>query len=296
MATIYTVEGNTSGGSTLVANGGGVAKKSYPSNYGRIACIWRPQYKSDEALKVVQEALKWVGYLEKKSNAKLESFTNNAGTNNYNIFAKHAAVETGAKGIYVNGVAWCDIFVDDMLIRALGVQRTKELIKDWSAYTPTSSNYLSAAGAKKISNFADAKYGDIIFFKNSSGGICHVGIVITGAEDEIKVPKKETAAKTYNQKQFIKDVCKILKVKNAKQALNKTKTLSKSKNKNHALVLPVQKYLKSLGYYEGVCDKDFGTLTEKAVNKYQTKILKYSCGDGEITAKNTMWKKMLGLK
>ena len=52
MATIYTVEGNTSGGSTLVANGGGVAKKSYPSNYSRIACIWRPQYKSDEALKV----------------------------------------------------------------------------------------------------------------------------------------------------------------------------------------------------------------------------------------------------
>ena len=53
MATIYTVEGNTSGGSTLVANGGGVAKKSYPSNYSRIACIWRPQYKSDEALKVI---------------------------------------------------------------------------------------------------------------------------------------------------------------------------------------------------------------------------------------------------
>ena len=69
---VYTVEGNTSGGSTLVANGGGVAKKSYPSNYSRIACIWRPQYKSGEALKVVQEALKWVGYLEKKSNAKLD--------------------------------------------------------------------------------------------------------------------------------------------------------------------------------------------------------------------------------
>ena len=220
MATIYTVEGNTSGGSTLVANGGGVAKKSYPSNYSRIACIWRPQYKSGEALKVVQESLKWVGYLEKKSNVKLESFTDNAGRNNYNIFAKHAATETGAKGIYVNGVAWCDMFVDDMLIRALGVQRTKELIYDWSAYTPTSSNYLKAAGAKKISNFADAQYGDIIFFKNSSGGICHVGIVITGAEDEIKAPKTETAAKTYNQKQFIKDVCKILKVKNAKQALN----------------------------------------------------------------------------
>lgn len=296
MATIYTVEGNTSGGSTLVANGGGVAKKSYPSNYSRIACIWRPQYKSDEALKVVQEALKWVSYLEKKSNAKLEDFTANAGTNNYNIFAKHAAVETGAKGIYVNGVAWCDMFVDDMMIRVLGVERTKELIYDWSAYTPTSSDYLRRAGAVPVTNFANAKYGDIIFFKNSTGGICHVGLVVSGYEKENKQPEKPVAETKYNQKQFVKDVCKILKVKNAQQALKKTKTLSRRSNSTHALVLPVQKYLKSLGYYSGECDRDFGTLTEKAVNKYQTKMLKYSVGDGEITAKNTMWKKMLGLK
>ena len=299
MATIYTVEGNTSGGSTLVANGGCVAKKSYASNYARIACIWRPQYRAGEALKVAQEALSWINYLEKKTNAKLDKFTENAGSNNYNIFAKHAAEATNAKGIYVNGVAWCDIFSDDVMIRALGVTRTKELIYDWSAYTPTSSNYLKAAGAKKITNFAEAKYGDIIFFKNTSGEICHVGIVVTDAEKESKQTiqtMSPAATTTYDIKQFREDVYKILKVKNAKQALKKTKTLSRYINSNHALVLPLQKYLKSLGYYKGVCDKSFGPLTEDAVNKYQTKILKYSAGDGEITAKNTMWKKLLGLK
>lgn len=41
---VYTIEGNTSGGSTLVANGGGVAKKSYALNYGRIAGYGRPNY------------------------------------------------------------------------------------------------------------------------------------------------------------------------------------------------------------------------------------------------------------
>lgn len=37
---------------------------------------------------VVEEAKKWVGYLEKKSNSQLESLTANAGYNNYTIFCK----------------------------------------------------------------------------------------------------------------------------------------------------------------------------------------------------------------
>ena len=40
---VYTVEGNTSAGSTLVANGGCVAKKSYADNYARIAKIMLPK-------------------------------------------------------------------------------------------------------------------------------------------------------------------------------------------------------------------------------------------------------------
>ena len=127
MSTIYTVEGNTSGGSTLVANGGGVFKKSYPSSYARISCIFRPKYKDGEALKVAKEALKYVGYLEKATKSCLEDFTKNVGYNNFNMFAPHAYKMTKS-GVYTNGVAWCDIFVDDVFIRALGVTRAKEII------------------------------------------------------------------------------------------------------------------------------------------------------------------------
>lgn len=285
---IYTVGGNTSAGSTLVANGGGVAKKSYANTYSRIAHIWRPKYKKGEAIKVAQEALKYIGYLEKKSDTNLESFTANAGYNNYNMFAPHARAETGSS-VYVNGVAWCDIFVDDMFIRALGVKRAKALLGGWSAYTPASSDYMRKAGAEEIKDHSKAQYGDVVFFKNSSR-ICHVEICVTGAGDTL-VP--DTA---YDKGDFIRDVHKILGTSSAAQALKKTVTLSRTKNAKNELVLPVQKYLKVLGYYAGVCDRDFGIQTEAAVRKYQKEIVKASIRnqDGIITAKAETWKKMLG--
>ena len=293
MSTIYTVGGNTSGGSTLVANGGCVAKKSYSSSYSRISCIWRPKYKEGEALKVCKKALSYVGYLEKKTNAQLESFKANVGYNNFNMFAPHAREKTNS-GVYVNGVAWCDIFEDDIIIRALGVKRAKALLYDWSAYTPTSSSYLKKAGAKEIKDFSKSQYGDIIFFKNTKGEICHVEIIVTGVTESDGSLSSPTST-SYSQKDFIKDVCSILEVSTAKKALEKTKTLSTCSNSKHALVLPVQKYLKSLGYYKKVCDRDFGMGTKEAVDLYQSKVLKYTKTDGEITAKQKMWKSLLGL-
>lgn len=41
---VYTVEGNTSGASGVIANGGGVCKKSYSLTYGRLAGYGRPNY------------------------------------------------------------------------------------------------------------------------------------------------------------------------------------------------------------------------------------------------------------
>lgn len=46
--TVYTIEGNTSAGSTLVANGGCVARKQYPLNYARIDGYGRPKYDTEE--------------------------------------------------------------------------------------------------------------------------------------------------------------------------------------------------------------------------------------------------------
>ena len=43
---VYTVEGNTSGASGVISNGGGVCKKSYSLTYNRIAGYGRPNYGS----------------------------------------------------------------------------------------------------------------------------------------------------------------------------------------------------------------------------------------------------------
>lgn len=43
---VYTIEGNTSSASGVVANGGSVAKKSYPLNYAKIVGYGRPKYDS----------------------------------------------------------------------------------------------------------------------------------------------------------------------------------------------------------------------------------------------------------
>lgn len=43
-STVYTIEGNTSGASGVIANGGGVCKKSYSRSYSRICGYGHPRY------------------------------------------------------------------------------------------------------------------------------------------------------------------------------------------------------------------------------------------------------------
>lgn len=61
-STVYTIEGNTSGGSDVIANGGGVCKKKYSVSNSRIAGYGRPDYASVDNSKVtlsdVQKLLK----------------------------------------------------------------------------------------------------------------------------------------------------------------------------------------------------------------------------------------------
>lgn len=77
------------------------------------------------------------------------------------------------------------------------------------------------------------------------------------------------------------------------QTLSKTVTISKSKNRKHPVVLPLQKYLKSLGLYTGSFDCVAGPLFESAVRSYQVEVLKMQKSDGEITAKARMWRRIL---
>ena len=98
------------------------------------------------------------------------SKTANAGRNNYTKYAKEMSVYHS--GIYANGYAWCDTFVDWCMVKAYGDKALK-LIHGWSAYTPTSASYYKSHGQWHTS----PKVGDIIFFKDGYGTICHTGIV-----------------------------------------------------------------------------------------------------------------------
>ena len=122
--------------------------------------------------KLIDIAHNEVGYLEKSSNSQLDSKTANAGSGNFTKYNRDMMKYSA--GIYVNGYAWCDTFVDWCFTQAFGADKAKEMLGGWSAYTPTSAEYYKKRGLWVTSN---PQPGDQIFFKDSSGGICHTGIV-----------------------------------------------------------------------------------------------------------------------
>lgn len=123
------------------------------------------------ASKVIEIAEAEVGYLEKKSNSNLDSKTANAGSGNYTKYSRDLVSSIGSP--FAQGVAWCQIFVVWVFIKAFGLTEAKKLLGGWSAYTPTSAQYYKNMGQWFTSK---PQVGDQIFFKNSTR-ICHTGIV-----------------------------------------------------------------------------------------------------------------------
>lgn len=116
-------------------------------------------------------AEKEIGYLEKNNCNNLDNKTAAAGTGNYTKYGRDLVKWIGSP--YANGVAWCDMFVDWCFVTAFGVDKAKELLGGWSAYTPTSASYFQKMGRWYSSN---PQAGDVIFYKNETR-ICHTGIV-----------------------------------------------------------------------------------------------------------------------
>ena len=105
----------------------------------------------------------------------------------------------------------------------------------------------------------------------------------------------------YPQKDFVREVQMCIKAgideKAGNQTLSKTPTVSASINRKHAVVLPLQKKFKKLGYYIGELDKIAGSKFKSAVQQYQKEVVKaYAKNqDGVITKKASTWKKLLGI-
>lgn len=110
-------------------------------------------------------------------------------------------------------------------------------------------------------------------------------------------PAPASAAVTYSREDFIEEVQTIVGAKVDKiagpETLSKTVTVSKTKNRNHLIVWPLQKYFNALGYNCGEPDGIAGNLFDIAAKAFQRD---HGCViDGEITAGKGTWKSLLGL-
>lgn len=134
----------------------------------------------EEAVKrVLEVAASYLGYKEKKSNAQLDDPTANAGSANWNRFARDVDAIPGWMNGKKNGYEWCCMFVCGVFLEAFGYPMAREMLfqpeKSYAAACRYAGQYFKNAGAWK----SRPEPGDQVFFKDRNGELCHTGIVET---------------------------------------------------------------------------------------------------------------------
>lgn len=117
--------------------------------------------------RVIATARAEVGYLEKKSNYKLDDKTANAGKNNYTKYWRDMSPS-------FQGEPWCDCFVGWVFLRTFGEKIAQELLCGglYSYRTPTSADCFKAKGQY----YKVPRPGDVVYF-NVGREIGHTAIV-----------------------------------------------------------------------------------------------------------------------
>lgn len=85
------------------------------------------------------------------------------------------------------GYAWCNVFIDWCFYKAVGINRTRELLIGFSAGCTQDFNYFKSKG--QIVN--DPQIGDLVFFGNTS----HIGIIERVDNDRIYTIEGNTSDK-----------------------------------------------------------------------------------------------------
>lgn len=136
------------------------------------------------------------GYLEKATNAQLDSKTANAGSNNWTKYARDldniGNIYNGKK----NGYAWCDVFVDWCFIKTFGVDLAMKLLCQpyggAGAGCTYSVQYYKQKGQFHKSN---PQAGDQIFFTNDGGATSyHTGLVIAVGNGKVYTIEGNTSS------------------------------------------------------------------------------------------------------
>lgn len=134
--------------------------------------------KNEAIAKLVNCAKSQVGYLEKRSNAYLDDKTANAGSNNWNKYARD--IDTKYPNFYngkKNGYSWCDIFVDWVFIECFGYEKALKMLYQPTKSTGAGCSY--SAGFYRVHNafYRQPQVGDQVFF-GDYGNEGHTGIVV----------------------------------------------------------------------------------------------------------------------
>lgn len=104
-----------------------------------------------------------IGYLEKATNAQLDSKTANAGYNNYTKYWRDVYPA-------YQGQPWCACQISWDMMTAFGLETAKKLLRHWPyVYCPAMRDYFTL--------YANPQVGDIVIFKHN-GVFTHTGLVI----------------------------------------------------------------------------------------------------------------------
>ena len=246
---------------------------------------------------VIKTAQNEIGYLEKKSNAQLDSKTANAG---YNNFTKYW------RDVYpaYQGQAWCAAFLSYCFMKTFGLAMAKKLLKHWPyVYCPT-------LGSLFTKN-ANPKVGDIVIFYRN-GTFAHTGLVTKVKGDRFWTIEGNTSGASgivangggvcaksyYNSKLPGTKFCTpnyslVTSIVSGDSSTSIPTTPTNTKNyltvgdKGDA-VKTLQTKLNKVGYKLTV-DGIYGDNTLKAVKSFQTKYKKELEVDG-VAGKNTISK------
>lgn len=180
------------------------------------------------------------------------------------------------------GYAWCNVFIDWCFYKAVGINRTRELLIGFSAGCTQDFNYFKSKG--QIVN--DPQIGDLVFFGNTS----HIGIIEnvdndriytiegnTSNKAELIINGGQVAKKSYlKTSQYIHSYARPkyneegqnTEENNEEQQI--TYSLIKNGDKGNLVVI-MQEKLINKGYVlpKFGADGHFGNETEKAVKELQ---------------------------
>ena len=235
-----------------------------------------------------------VGYLEKATNAQLDSKTGNAGYNNYTKYWRDVYPVYQAQ-------AWCACFVSWIMMKTFGLDVAKKLLKHWPyVYCPDMADLFTL--------YANPQFGDIVIFKHN-GTFTHTGLVTKVQGDQFWTIEGNTSGasgivangggvcqKSYYNSQlpgtkFCRpDYSIVASIKSNNIPTTSSNTTNTknfiSKGDTGENVKTLQKKLNKLGY-KLIVNGSCGDATVAAIKSFQKK---YGLNEDGCAGKNTITK------